>query len=467
MTSQARRRRTTASALTAVGLASVITGGLTGVGSAATGPESPSAQELRAVTRAVTSTCAFAAPIGPRGVSAEITAKLPVSAPKSKPITLGELSMKLVLPRDAAQSLVTPGTPGHGSVQGGLSVVLTAVQDTKHDTITVPMDVAPTPVPDTGDLTLTATGKPPEFALESAGPVVLGLAAPTLALQSPLPDGTPATAPAKQVTCTLDPEQNTTLGSIMVTPPATPQTASPAPATPGGAPGERRGEPGTVTAQDEEPPPYIQALGLVRVTSTATVERLGVKVATGPTGLVKGRLIMRFPPDSPPVVTAQGFVSFKPVSVPFLGFGFVPVSGTVEFLPLDYKNGKDIEIVGSLDNGILTTHLEVMARMSDAKVNGTPLDLGPDCVTARPVALDIRGDYDPFGIGVIGTDPNSPDPKFRGFTLPPFKGCGVAEPLDALLTGMTSGPGNQAKVITQNLLPCHEPDHRNCPKPPS
>ena len=106
----------------------------------------------------------------------------------------------------------------------------------------------------------------------------------------------------------------------------------------------------------------------------------------------------------------------------------------------------------------------MVSRLSDVKVNGVPLDAGPDCVSETPMPIDMIGEYDPFGAGgFIGTDPENPDPKFRGFTLPPFKNCGAAEKLSSLFTGQNSGPGNQASARLSIIQLCQEADHRNCP----
>ena len=453
MSSRARPRAAALAVLTALGLTSVVTGGLTGVGSAA--PADPAAAPgTRTQTLSATSTCPFTS--GPRKVTVETSATFPTQLKTNATATIDGFSAKLVLPREAALALLPAGA-ATGTLQGGLRLDLAVRQDKRDEKVPVPLTVAPTTLPETGDVTLVATGEVPAIALNAVGPVTFDVTAPTLALGPPPAEGETA-KPATQIACTLDPDQKTTLSTVMVVPPK--QAAA---------------KPGTnaVSAEDEGDPPIVvtSPLTLVRIVTTSTVRRLGAKVASPPGFIINGTLTVRITPDTGELIdtTVSGSAAFKPVTSVFLGFGFVPVSAQVEFLPVDYRNSKMIDITGALTtdaNGVsfLTSHLRVMARLSGAKVNGVPLDLGDDCVPAKPIDIDVTGPYDPFGVGHIGTDPNSPDPKFRGFTLPPFKNCGTGgEQLSPLLTGMSSGPGNQVMVDTFNLLECHEPDHTHCP----
>ncbi|WP_328607262.1 hypothetical protein OG943_46565 [Amycolatopsis sp. NBC_00345] len=307
-----------------------------------------------------------------------------------------------------------------------------------------------TPTAGTGSSTGGGSGSDTNPSTPATGePPTTGTTPPT----GSSPTGTP---PAKQVTCTLAPDQPTSLGTLVVLP--------------------GQGMAGGVSAQDEsdEPLTIVTPLVLVRIVARSTVVRLGANITSTPTALLNGIWTIRLDPNTgiPIDSTVSGTTSFKPQQSTFLGFGFVPVTATVEFLPVDYRNAKQIPINGTITKdasnvSILTSHIDVMARLSNAKVNGQPLDVGPDCVTSEPVGLDLRGPYEPLGVGSIGTDPNSPDPKFRGFTLPPFRDCGATEPLSPLFTGMASGPGNQAHVETLNLAECTNPDHTQCPPDPN
>ncbi|WP_290062287.1 DUF6801 domain-containing protein [Amycolatopsis solani] len=455
MPRRVRPRTLTISALAAVGLLSAVNGALTGVGSAAPAPAVP--PDTKAAT-SVSVTCPFADPPGPRALTVETAATLPAQAKTGAAATIRDFSVKLTLSRDLALSLLPDGATT-GSLQGTAVTNLAVRQGDRADRIPVPVVVAATPLPETGDVTLTGIGTVPPIAINTVGPVTLEVTAPTLALTAVSPPGTTEAAqPAPGIACTLDPGQPSALGKIQVLPKTAPGTKQNQQAPPGG-----------VATQDEPIPPIeiTTPLALVSVLTTSTVTKLGAKVAADPAFLINGQFLLSLDAESGEIVDRRvtGSTVFKPATVTFLGFGFVPVSATIEFLPLDYRDSKLIEISGGLHDDpvtgepVLDTQLSVMARLSGAKVNGVPLDLGPDCVTAGPVKLELSGPYDPFSIGHIRTDPA------KGFDLPAFRGCGAGgQDLNPLLTGMSSGPGNQAFVDTYNLLVCTEPDHTQCPE---
>jgi hypothetical protein len=449
MPRRVRSRPLTISALGAVGLLSAVNGALTGVGSAAPGPAVP--PDTKATT-SVSVTCPFADPLGKRALTVETSATLPAQAQTGTSAAIGEFSTKLTLPRDVALSLLPEGATT-GSLQGDLRLGLAVHQDDRADTVPVPLTVAATPLPETGDVTLTATGTVPEIALNTVGAVTFDVTAPTLALAAVPPPGTATTQPAPQIACTLDPGQPATLGKVMVLPKTPPpgsaekQRAAAAAEAPG---------PGDPPTEDE----FAVPLSLVTILTKSTVKKLGATVVADPAFLFNGLFILNLVDGTSRVI---GSTTFTPSTTSFLGFGFVPVTATVEFLPVDYKDSKNIEIAGSItthsdDQTYLHTTLQVMARLSGASINGVPLDLGPDCVTAETVTLTLDGPYEAFGVGHIRTDENT------GFRLPAFTGCGDgSQDLSPLLTGMSSGEGNQAFVDTYNLIVCTEPDSAQCP----
>ncbi|MGW3966201.1 DUF6801 domain-containing protein [Amycolatopsis sp. NPDC005003] len=458
MPRRVRPRSVTVTALAAAGLLSAANGALTGVGSAAPAPAAP---PEKTATTSVSVTCPFADPLGSRKLTVATSATLPTQAKSGTSATIGKYSAQLSLPRDVALALLPAGATT-GSLQGAVQLDLTVHQGDRSDKIPVPLTVAPTPLPETGDVTLTATGDVPEIAINTIGAVVFDVTAPTLALTAvpdapatpPAPDApaTPAAQPAPPVACTLDPDQQATLGTVLVQP-----TAGP----------EQKAAPGAAAALEDEPPPaneYTVPLGLITIFTTSTIKRLGATVVSDPAFLINGFFSVDLDTGGSRV---SGSAVFKPATASFLAFGFVPVSATVEFLPEDYLNSKMIEVGGGLFTGDdgeiwLSTQLFVMGRVSNVKVNGVPVDVGPDCVTKDHIELHVSGHYDPFTTGHI-KDPN--------FKLPEFRDCGSGgQDLTPLLTGMSSGWGNEAKIDTYNLNGCTEPDHTNCPPdtlPPS
>ncbi|WP_370971618.1 hypothetical protein [Amycolatopsis sp. cg9] len=443
MPRRVRPRTLTISALAGVGLLSAVNGALTGVGSAAPAPAVP--PDTKAAT-SVSVTCPFADPLGARALTAETSATLPAQARTGTSLTLGGFSAKLTLPRDVALSYLPAGATA-GSLAGEVRLDLAVHQDDRADKVPVTLTVPATALPETGDLTVTATGTVPEIALNTVGAVTFDVTAPSLALAAVPPPADPA---AKPVACTLDAEQQTTLGKVMVLPKVTPGAKAQQQAAAADAPG-----PGDPPTEDE----FAVPLSLVTIQTKSTVRKLGATVTADPAFLFNGLFILNLVDGSSRVT---GSTTFNPATATFLGFGFVPVTATVEFLPVDWRDSKIIEFAGKLsdheDGTHLDTTLQVMARLSNAKVNGVPLDLGRECVTKDKVTLTLTGPYEAFGVGHIRTDPD------KGFDLPAFTGCGAAgQDLNPLLTGMSSGGGNQAFVDTYNLIVCTDPDHTQCP----
>ncbi|WP_242546611.1 DUF6801 domain-containing protein [Amycolatopsis sp. MtRt-6] len=447
-----RPRSVTVTALAAAGLLSAANGALTGVGSAAPAPTAP---PEKAASASVSVTCPFADPLGPRKLTVETSATLPGQAKTGTSATIGKYSAQFGLPRDVALSLLPAGATA-GSLQGAVQLDLTVHQGERSDRIPVALTVAPTPLPETGDVTLTATGTVPEIAINTVGAVSFDVTAPKLALAAvpaadapATPDASAAAPPAPPIACTLDPDQKATLGTVLVMPAPKP-----------GA--EQKAGLGAAAALEDEPPPneYTVPLGLITIMTKSTVARLGATVVADPALLVNAFFTVDIDTGASRV---SGSAVFKPATTSFLGFGFVPVTATVEFLPVDWQNSKMIEVGGGLftdDEGYtnLRTELKVMGKLSGAKINGVPLELGPGCVTKEPVSLEITGRYDPFTTGHVRTDP------VKGFYLPPFRDCGFAgQDLTPLLSGMSTGWGNQAFIDTYNLNGCTEPDHTNCP----
>lgn len=446
MPRRVRPRSVTVSALAAAGLLSAANGALTGVGSAAPAPTAP---PEKTATASVSVTCPFADPLGSRKLTVETTATLPTLAKTGTSATIGKYSAQFSLPRDVALSLLPAGATA-GSLQGAVQLDLAVHQGERSDQIPVPLTVAPTPLPETGDVTLTATGTVPEIAINTIGSVTFDVTAPKLALAAvPAPDAAaaPDAPPAPPIACTLDPDQQATLGTILVQPPAKPD------------PGQKAAL-GAAAALDDEPPPpneYTVPLGLITIFTRSTVARLGATVVADPAILVNAFFTVDLDTGGSRV---SGSAVFKPATASFLGFGFVPVTATVEFLPLDYQNSKMIEVGGGLytgDDGYvwLSTELSVMGRVSGVKINGVPFDVGPDCVTKKAIKLEVSGHYDPFSTGHI---------QDKDFTLPEFRDCGSGgQDLTPLLSGMSAGGGNQAFIDTYNLNGCTEPDHTHCP----
>lgn len=99
-------------------------------------------------------------------------------------------------------------------------------------------------------------------------------------------------------------------------------------------------------------------------------------------------------------------------------------------------------------------------RLFDVTVNGEPVDVGPDCRSARPMHVTLTGIGQFFPLPT-GYNIGRGGPLTGTVTIPPFTGCGVGEDLDPLFTGSISGPGNFLK-LTQGRL-CAANNGRGCP----
>jgi hypothetical protein len=161
----------------------------------------------------------------------------------------------------------------------------------------------------------------------------------------------------------------------------------------------------------------------------------------------------------------KGKPQLPPVNATFLAFRFVPVTATLLIREL-----KPVVIIS--DSGVkgLPFPIKVVATttvsigMTNVKVNGVPLAVGPHCGTASPVTLRLVGKG-------FNTDPP------RGYTVPTggalqgritiprFSGCGVGENLDPLFTGSISGKGNFVKQTQGKLCGPAQSAVYFCPPP--
>jgi len=151
----------------------------------------------------------------------------------------------------------------------------------------------------------------------------------------------------------------------------------------------------------------------------------------------------------------NGEPKLPPAPASFVGFGFVPTKATMQLTQLGQINAV-VEGTSTrpYEGGTVATG-KLMARIFDVSVNGVPLDVGPNCQTAVPIDVTLRGKYPDYQI--------VPGGLLEGIiTIPPFSGCGVTEDLDPILTGMVSGPGNYVRM-TQGEICTNQPPYGKCP----
>jgi hypothetical protein len=146
----------------------------------------------------------------------------------------------------------------------------------------------------------------------------------------------------------------------------------------------------------------------------------------------------------------HGRPELPPVRATFLGFRFVPVTATLritELTPIKIRSVSQ----GYPPFGIrVVSRTTVSIRLSGARVNGQPLNVGQRCRTAAPVPLKL------IGTGKLVPRPHgytipTGGPLSGTVAIPRFTGCGTSENLNPLFTGSVSGPGNFT-IMTQGKL---------------
>ncbi|MER5883275.1 DUF6801 domain-containing protein [Streptomyces sp. NPDC001941] len=443
--------------------------------------------------------CAF--PSGKQPVKVRVRATFPAQARTGEEIRPVKVSTAVELPAAATAELT--GLKA-ATAQPATRLSVTASQGAEEAPASWPGSAQPVAVPAEGPLELSTTGDVPAVSTASAGPLVFTAGALDLDLALALADGAAATPPSLSVTCALDPKASGGDGKLVTVPVGEDTgTTSPSPggspshSEPGGTGTTAPGKPGTspspgkgpkakakgpsvrAAAPKRDAPPcikknptdvslnaYITGYANVRKQKGASLIPVScVQIEQGPPELV-------FPPDGSPlhlVQTSPGYLDYQgrkqtpPFKSTFLTFDFVPATATM-VLEQTGPMVVSSDVLLSFPDNIAETYVRVPLKIHvlDVKVNGTRLDVGPNCRTATslksadPDPAKYPGDHlVMLGKGklVNGTDATgyvltSGGPLTGEVTIPAFKGCGSkGENLDRLLTASISGPGNYIKQI--------------------
>ncbi|MYS19979.1 hypothetical protein GA0115240_115210, partial [Streptomyces sp. DvalAA-14] len=142
-----------------------------------------------------------------------------------------------------------------------------------------------------------------------------------------------------------------------------------------------------------------------------------------------------------------------PIHSTFLVYGFMPVSADLTLEPIGLMT---VITVGSGTEGTISTttiYGRQQMRLYNVKVNGTPLDVGPNCHTVDPIDIKLVG-YDRSSLTGIPTRPQDYSVQTGGplaqddLFIPRFAGCGShGENFDQLFTSAISGHGNSLNLI--------------------
>ncbi|MFI6689004.1 DUF6801 domain-containing protein [Streptomyces sp. NPDC050485] len=426
--------------------------------------------------------CAF--PAGPQPVKVRVGARFPDRAAAGVPIQAAEVSTALTLPDAAVAAL----TALRATTTGATTRLTTEVAQNGAAARAVWQGTAPAvPLASPGGAVLTASGEVPTVTANSPGDLTVTATGLTIDFTPRTAEGA-ATVPATvSVSCTPVPGGSGLLAKVPVTGASSSPTPSPSasatdPASSGPgrpsatppqvAPPKPQGAP-TAAAAPECRGDTTQPLALAAyATGYSNVTKLSgaslipvycAKIVQGPSKLKRievrpGVFELHLLQLSLGQLEYQGSRETPPAPATFLTFGFMPTTATMT-LEQSGPMSIDSDLNNTAGHGETYIRIPLVLHLSDVLVNGTPLDVGPNCRTTKPVYSD---DPDPAQntkdhMVLLGQLKKGKDTVWRGYslsrggpltgsvTVPPFTGCGVGEDLSPLFTASVSGPGNAVK----------------------
>lgn len=390
-----------------------------------------------AASAVVPATCPF--PDGPAGVTTGFTATFPQTTGPGRAVEVSGAGAELVLPEQVVTALKAGGvTTFEGTVSGSLIVRQgTAAEEIALAPIKIPL----TKLPASGEFRLPLDAAVPPVKATGGGDVTFEVAqlAPTLKLHAVQEKS----LVEKDVPCTSEPGAPRKLATVGMLANDT-------------APG--RIEPGTpqqpsarVAVADDPPYNFPKTpAGWLRYAvwiddSTTTIKKLGSQVKFGRGSFDSAIEIL--------TSKLRGNFALPPTSSYFVPFRITPATSDIEVVQEGESQGsiKANPISAALLDVTIKAHVVVR----NAKVDGVPLDVGPNCRTATPVTIHVKQAIDlrPPSLG------GHPTPVSTAYEIPPFAGCTGSEDVSKVLTGLISGPDNPL-TMTLNVR-CTPAD---CPK---
>ncbi|WP_445407863.1 DUF6801 domain-containing protein [Streptomyces albidoflavus] len=435
-------------------------------------------------------TCAF--PSGPQAATVRVAARFPDSAAKGEAIVPAEVTTTVELPEAAVAELdAAPGAEVRASTE--LAVALS--QGEARAEASWRGTAQPATVPAGGPLVLESTGDVPSVTPGSAGELQLRAGGLKLAMEAQAGSATSGpdqeTPAPVSASCTLgeDAPEDGLLATIPVTggdAGASPQNPSPSerPSESTGPdtakPGGTKAPPGRLRVEAADPhdaphctakevtgntlTAYITGYSNVRKLDGASLIPLACMVIEQVDAEFPGpddEFLFRQPADVE--LSYQGRRQTPPAKATFLTYGFVPTTATMVLEQVGRMNLEGDFYLREPVTVVSTIRASLVLRLSDVKVNGTPLDVGPDCRTETPLIsrepepdrypgdhMVLHGLSEQYtGEDATGYQVSSGGPLTSEVTIPAFTGCGTddGEDLNRLLTASISGPGNYVKQI--------------------
>ncbi|MFE6037458.1 DUF6801 domain-containing protein [Streptomyces sp. NPDC056452] len=441
-------------------------------------PGAQASDGSRDVDAELTYSCDF--PAGPQQVKVRVSATVPDEGRPDEAVQLTGVGAELTLPGESLAGLTGAGT---ASVEAETRLTVDVTQDGHSaEAVWAGATENPVSVPDEGDITLAVSGDVPSVTASASGELVFTAGELTALLTARKADGTPVEPPAPELVCSPEADQDLVLGKVAIggdgeEPVPWPSASSETP-DPGGterdeaAPrvGTEDGAPAAADAPecvgDREDPFNLVAYitGYANVTKLKGASKFPLACAQihqGPQGLVlpgnspDGKL--HLVQDSTAVVEYLGRPQLPPATSTFLTFGFMPTTAIMEMtqrppgLDADGKQitnvHSDLTLDGANSFGHTIISMQFSLRLHDVKVNGVPMDVGPNCRTAKDFSLSLRGEVVSGPGGFTGYTLAGGGPLKGSVVLPPFSGCGVGEDLDSLFTASISGEPGYVKQM--------------------
>jgi hypothetical protein len=409
-------------------------------------------------------------PDGPRQVVLRVTATFPTHGAVGDPVLPKDVTLALSVPPDALPQLTAAGAVAATSV---VKLDISIVQgDTAASATWLAVQAEPVPFTTDGPAEFTATSGSDPVTAHAAGDLSFTAGGLVATVTGRTVDGV-VTEPPVTLSCIPDTDQRAGLAVVPVSDddtvatPENPTVETPEPEIEVGKPSDESSPFAALGTPPPEchpigPPPGVTSFQshCANAAGYANVAKLKASVLQ-PTTLVNvsaGAFVIRcdgvlgkFCSTNTMEPNYQGRAEFPPASGSFFSLGLVPTTGSMQMTPVG-PVVIDIWFQGTA--GQVTARLKVNVRIFDARINGVPFDVGPNCRTATPldvVMIATPAQYSLTNGGVLtGT-----------ITIPPFSGCGATENIDPLFTALVSGPGNYLKM-TQGKV-CSLGNGVNCP----
>lgn len=149
-----------------------------------------------------------------------------------------------------------------------------------------------------------------------------------------------------------------------------------------------------------------------------------------------------------------------PTQATFLAFGFTPATATMHLDEIGTLDLFGVGTISALQNNFSWALMRL--TVSNVKINGTPLNVGPHCQAVRPLRIKLVGRAPSYSLQLGG-------PLDGDVNIPAFKDCGVGENLDPIfgtmrrgvMVGTISGKHNFS-ILTQGTL-CTPAQGTGCP----